>query len=176
VYGVEPADGSNLHSLDLLRRIKYPDRTTGEPSGDPTDQEAFTYNALGQQASKTDQNDSVHAFGFDVLGRPTGDAIGTLGTGVDGAVRRLGLTYDTLGRPENLTSFDAATGGTAVNQVRRLYNGLSQLINELPREPRKAGQRGLRQAHGGAVSGSTPAFGMLSSEMSGGANHSRLAA
>jgi len=108
--------------------------------------------------------------------RNTANAVPTLGADMDGAVRRLGFTLDTLGRPENLTSFDAATGGSVVNQVWRLYNGLSQLIQELPREPRKAGQRGLRQAHGGTVSGSTPAFGMAYSEMSGGANHSRLAA
>jgi len=42
--------------------------------------------------------------------RNTANAVPTLGIGVDGAVRRLGFTCDTLGRPENIVSFDAATG------------------------------------------------------------------
>ena len=71
VYGVGPSDGSKLHSLDLLRRIKYPDRTTGQPSGSATDQEAFTYNALGQKLTSSDQNGNVHGFAYYVPGRST---------------------------------------------------------------------------------------------------------
>jgi len=76
---------------------------------------------------------------------------------MDGAARRLGLATDTLGRPKNLTRFDVATGGAAVNQVRRLDNGLSQIVN-------------APQAHSGMVGGWTPVFGMTYSEMNGGAN------
>ena len=35
----------------------------------------------------TDRNGNVHPYSYDVLGRQTSDAVTTLGTGVDGAVR-----------------------------------------------------------------------------------------
>ena len=86
----------------------------------------------------------------------------TLVFGIDGAVRRLETTYDTLGQPFSLTSYDATSGGNVVNQVERFYNGLSQVTAEY-------------QSHSGAVNTSTtPKVQYAYSEMSGGANHSRL--
>jgi RHS repeat-associated protein len=88
----------------------------------------------------------------------------TLGSGVDGAVRRIETAYDGQGNPYLVTSYDAATGGSVVNQVRRAYNGLGQLTTEW-------------QAHSGTVNTSTtPAVGYTYSEMPSGANHSRLTA
>src|SRR5262249_45327111 len=85
-----------------------------------------------------------------------------LGTGVDGQVRRLETAYDTGGRPFLYTSYDAASGGNVVNQVQQVYNGLSQLITEY-------------QSHAGPVNPAvTPKVQYAYSEMSGGANHSRL--
>src|SRR5207248_2026517 len=69
-------------------------------------------------------------YSYDVLGRPTADAVTTLGNGVDGSVRRLEAAYDTAGRPYLYTSYDAASGGNIVNQVLQIYNGLGQLITE----------------------------------------------
>jgi len=86
----------------------------------------------------------------------------TLGAGVDGAIRRIEIAYDTAGRPFLYTSYDAATAGNIVNQVQQVYNGLGQLITEY-------------QEHSGAVNTSTSAkVQYVYSEMSGGANHSRL--
>ena len=89
------------------------------------------------------------------------DAVTTLASGVDGAVRRLETAYDTAGRPFLFSSYDAASGGNVVNQVQRVFNGLSQLTTEY-------------QAVSGAVNTSTtPKVQYAYSEMTGGANHSR---
>src|SRR5947209_6343973 len=105
---------------------------------------------------------NVHSYTFDVLGRTTADAVTTLGTGVDGSVRRLETAYDTGGRPYLYTSFDAATGGNIVNQVQQAYNGLGQLITE------------YQSASGAVNTSTTPKVQYAYSEMAGGANHSRL--
>lgn len=66
-----------------------------------------------------------------ILGRRTADTVTALGTGVDGAVRRIDSAYDTLGR---LTTVTARSGvpatSTAVNHVTREYNGFGQLTSE----------------------------------------------
>ena len=54
-----------------------------------------------------------------------------------------------------ITSYDAATGGTIVNQIQRAFNGLGQLTSEW-------------QEHGGAVSGSSPRVQYVYSEMADG--------
>ncbi|HXG13434.1 MAG TPA: RHS repeat domain-containing protein, partial [Gemmataceae bacterium] len=134
----------------------------GNPSTAAADSEKYTYNALGEVTTRTDRNGSVHAYSYDVLGRLTADAVTTLASGVDGAIRRIETAYDTAGRPFRFTSYDAPSGGNVVNQVERVYNGLGQLITEY-------------QAHAGAVDpATTPKVQYGYSEMAGGANHSRL--
>ena len=92
----------------------------------------------------------------------TSDAVTTLGTNVDGAVRRLTVAYDTADRPYLYTSYNAASGGSIVNQVQNVYNGLGQLT-------------GQYQEHGGAVNTATsPEVEYAYTEMAGGQNHSRL--
>ena len=72
------------------------------------------------------------------------------------------MSYDTAGRVEKLTSYDAASGGTVVNEVQRAYNGLGQLTKEY-------------QEHSGAVNtGTSLKVQYAYSEMASGANHSRL--
>ncbi len=160
VYGVTPGSGSDLASNDLLAAIKYPDRSTGAAS--TSQQETYTYNALGQVETKTDLNGNVHTYAYDDLGRVTSDAVTTLGTGVDGSVRRIDTAYDSAGRAYLFTSYDTDSGGNIVNQVQREFNGLGQLVAEY-------------QAHGGAVNTSTsPSVQYTYSEMASGANHSRL--
>jgi len=87
VYGVSPSDGSTITSNDLLREVRWPDKSTGAAS--TTYHELFSANALRERIAGTDRNGSIHAYSFDVVGRPTTDAVTTLGTGVDGSVRRL---------------------------------------------------------------------------------------
>jgi RHS repeat-associated protein len=160
VYGVTTAAGSAINSKDILAATQYPDPTTGNPSS--SQQVTYTANALSQTVTMTDRNGNVHTYTYDVLGRQTSDAVTTLGTGVDGAVRRIQTAYDSQGNPYLVTSYAAASGGGVVNQVERLYNGLGQLIAEY-------------QSHSGAVNlSTTPAVQYGYTLMAGGANNSRL--
>lgn len=84
--------------------------------------------AQGQVVAMTDRNGTVHGYSYDAVGRMTADAVTTLGTGVDGTIRRQEYRYDALGRGTLLTAYDAVEGGAVVNEVRRAYNGLGQLV------------------------------------------------
>jgi RHS repeat-associated protein len=79
-----------------------------------------------------------------LLGRRTQDRVVTLGSGVDGAVRRIETAYNKRGHVERITSFDSATtgSGNVVNEVFVLYNGFGQAIDTY-------------QSHAGAVNLST---------------------
>jgi YD repeat-containing protein len=159
VFGVTQS-GSGLTSNDVVSATQYPDPSTGAASS--SQQETVTVNALGQTVTSTDRNGTTHTLSYDVLGRVVSDAVTTLGSGVDGAVRRIETAYDAQGNAYLVTSYDAASGGSVVNQVQRAFNGLGQLTAEW-------------QAHGGAVNVSTsPKVQYAYSEMPSGADHSRL--
>ena len=71
----------------------------------------------------TDQNGTKHIYVFDNLTRLTADQVATLGTGVDGLVRCIGMAYADLGRVTLITSYkDPAADGNVVNQVQRFYD------------------------------------------------------
>lgn len=161
-YGVTIADGHYVNSNDLLLTEKYPDKADGMPSDDAADQVSYVYSAIGQRISMTDRNGNVHDYSFDAVGRPTADVVSTLGSGVDGSVRRLDTAYDSAGRAYLFTS-RAGTSDTAtiVNQVQRGFNGLGQLTSEA-------------QGHTSAGAGSAPTVNYAYSEMAGGVNHSRM--
>jgi YD repeat-containing protein len=160
VYGVTTASGSGVNSNDILSAVQHPDPTTGNPSA--SQQDSQLVNALGQVIQATDRNGNVHNYTYDVLGRLTSDAVTTLGTGVDGSVRRIEYGYDSQGNNNLITSYDAVTGGNIVNQVQRTFNGLGQLTGEY-------------QSHSGAVVvGTTPQVQYAYAEMSGGQNNSHL--
>lgn len=74
----------------------------------------------------------------------TQDRVTTVGTGVDGSVRRIAMTYEVRGMREILTSYDHPDvgSGNVVNEVQFAYNDFRQLITDY-------------QAHGGAVNTST---------------------
>ncbi len=128
VYGVATATGSLVNSNGLLWKIVQPDASAV----------TYTYNALGEAVGATDANGTVHSYTYDVLGRQRSDAVVALGTGVDGAVRRVETDYDALGRAIRFTTYNAAAGGAIVNQVEREFNGFGQITAEY-------------QKHGGAV-------------------------
>src|SRR5262249_9110333 len=152
VYGTSSGSSDDITSNDVLKELRYPDKSTGAASS--SEKEVYAVNALGQQKTKTDRNGNVHTYSFDKLGRLTSDAVTTLGTGVDGAVRRIETAYDTQGNPYLFTSYDAASAGNIVNQVQREFNGLAQLTKEY-------------QSHSGAVViATTPKVQYAYSEMS----------
>jgi len=152
---------SPIVSNDILKEMRYPDASSGASSSSEKDQ--YTYNQLNQIITFTDRNGNVHTYGYDILGRPISDAVTTLGSGVDGTVRRIETAYDTQGNAYLFTSYDAASGGSIVNQVQREFNGLCQLITEW-------------QAVGGAVNTSTSPKVQYAYSFapSGSTNHSRL--
>jgi RHS repeat-associated protein len=160
VYGVTQGSGSAVDSNDVVGATRWPDPSSGAASSGQ--QETTTVNALGQTLTMSDRNGSTHTLTMDVLGRVVSDAVTTLGSGVDGGVRRIETAYDGQGNAYLVTSYDAASGGSVVNQVQRAFNGLGQLVTEY-------------QEHGGAVNTSTSAKVQYAwSEMASGANHSRL--
>ena len=152
VYGTTLTD-SDIARNDLLRAVIYPDSDdVASPLGNGPDavydRVEHRYNRQGQLKETKDQNGSIHAFEFDKLGRQTHDRITTVGTGVDGAVRRVSTTFDVRSLVEKITSYDNATigSGNVVNEIVREYNDLAMVVNEL-------------QEHGGAKDANTPYVG-----------------
>jgi YD repeat-containing protein len=128
VYGTTLAD-SQVARSDLLRAEIYPDSDdTSDWLGDGDDRVydrvEYAYNRQGQVVSKKDQNETVHAYDYDKLGRQTQDRVIQLGPGAHGLVRRIARTYDLRGLPETITSFTNASlgSGDIVNQVQIEYN------------------------------------------------------
>ena len=124
------------------------DSPLGKGSDGVYDRVEHRYNRQGQVKETKDQNGTVHTFEFDQLGRPTHDRVTTLGSGVDGAVRRASTTDEVRGLVEKITTYDnAAVGsGSVVNEVVREYNDLGLIVKEY-------------QEYSGAKSGSTPYVG-----------------
>ena len=164
IYGVTTSN-SGLNSNDILSSVEYPNTSTGNPGTTSAYIESYNYDALGELTKKTQRTGSVHQYSYDALGRMTSDNVITLGGGVNGSIRRLDYAVDTGGRLSTATSYAGTTTATIVNQVMRLYNGLGQLTQEY-------------QSHTGAVvtsgTAATPSVQYTYSEMSGGANNSRL--
>jgi YD repeat-containing protein len=137
VYGATLADSDVASSL-LKRKEIYPGSVSG------SDVVLFAYNRQGQVTQQDDQGGTVRAFDFDKLGRQTQDRVTALGTGVDGAVRRIATGYEVRGMRSAITSLDnAAVGsGTVVNEATFEYNDFAQLATEY-------------QSHSGSVNTST---------------------
>ncbi len=137
VYGTTLTDSAIASSLLKVAEV-YPD------SVDSDDRIKFTYNRQGEVVTKTDQNGTVHSYDFDKLGRRTQNRVTTLGTGVDGAVKRIATTFEVRGMVQNITSYDNATvgSGSIVNDVQRTYNAFGQATADY-------------QSHSGAVNVAT---------------------
>ena len=117
-YGVARAD--------LLLYVDYPDSVSG------SDRVQYNYNRLGQVREIIDQRGNVRFMLYDGLGRLTTDRVSTLGSGTDGAVRRIDYAYEVRGMLQTISSYDepSAGSGTLLNEVQLTYNDFSQLITE----------------------------------------------
>jgi YD repeat-containing protein len=62
-----------------LISVKYSNKSTGAASTNASDQNSFTYDALGEMKAKVDQNGTTYTYGRDILGRMTSGAV-TLAT------------------------------------------------------------------------------------------------
>jgi RHS repeat-associated protein len=124
--------GTTVNSNDLLASVWFPDASSGSASN--ASAQFYSYNAQGQALTYNDQNNTQHVYIYDILGRKTKDAV-TLASGsaVDGTIMAQGISFDTGGRPNALTSYNS-TSATAdsniLNQVLETYNGLGQLTGE----------------------------------------------
>jgi YD repeat-containing protein len=128
LYGVSLAGSgaSAISSNDLLSSVKYPNTATG----DPGPAESTTYNITGQVVTSTDRNGTIHAYGYDVLGRLGSDTATTLGSGVDSSIHRLGYGYDVWGNTTHFESYSDTAGSSLANDVIRTYDSLGRLTNE----------------------------------------------
>ena len=94
------------------------------------------YNRQGARVAMKDQNETVHEYTYDHLGRLTRDAATELGGDIDGWVRRIERTYEIRGMLETVTSYETpqAEGGSSsgegdiVNQIKLTYNDLGRLV------------------------------------------------
>ncbi|MCY2999550.1 MAG: PEP-CTERM sorting domain-containing protein [Planctomycetota bacterium] len=125
LYEARTASGSAINSNEWQIGIRYPDPITGQATA--LQQDSYRLNAQGSRISMTNRNGTVHSYGYDPLGRRVSDAVTTLGTGVDGSVRRIDVGFDEAGQTGSITSYDAAVGGNVVNQVAQEFNGFGQL-------------------------------------------------
>jgi YD repeat-containing protein len=144
VYGVTTST-SYINDNGLLATVKYPDKSTGAASTSGSDQNSFTYNALGEATTRVDQNGTTHTYSRDVLGRILSDAVAVPSgnpQAVDTAVLRRETSYNTQGTVHQLTTYNAASSGSVVNQLQRAYNNFGQLTAEY-------------QEHAGSVNTST---------------------
>src|SRR4029450_9134642 len=105
------------------RKEIYPDSVDGD------DEIRFEYNRQGEVTEVRDQNGTVHAYNYDKLGRQTHDRVTALGSGGDGAVRRISTTYEVRGMREKIISYNGETvgSGSVVNEVLFTYNDFGQL-------------------------------------------------
>jgi len=76
--------------------MNYPDSTGGN------DRIALTYDRQAAITTRRDQRGTIHCFNYDGLGRMIHDRVTSLGTSVEGAVRRLSATFDVRGLVKNL--------------------------------------------------------------------------
>ncbi len=147
VYGTTRVD-SEIATSTLKWAEIYPDSDDTTALGNGTDgvydRIEFRYDRQQRVIQVKDQQETVHAFDFDALGRQTQDRVTALGSGVDSAVRRIATEYDVLGRKSRTTWYDNPTvgSGSIVNDLAFVYDDFGQLITEY-------------QEHGGAVNTST---------------------
>jgi len=136
-------EDSGVARTDLLRAKMYP----GDVAADGTILRSlsYTYDRQGRNIGTTDANGTGHDFNLDKLGQILEDRVVTLGTSVDGAVRRISRAYDARGLVSSITSHDDPTvgAGSVVNQVVNEYDAFGQQTADI-------------QSHDGAADGSTP--------------------
>jgi RHS repeat-associated protein len=113
----------------LLRAIKYPDSANGGSTlasidSDSSDVVSFAYNALGEPVYKKDQIGGVIERDVDTAGRESHTRVTTLGSGLNGAVRRISTTYTSRSQVDAVTQYDNATvgSGSIVDQVDYSYD------------------------------------------------------
>ncbi|MDR0610649.1 MAG: hypothetical protein LBG58_11100, partial [Planctomycetaceae bacterium] len=146
---VNPATGNQVtkylyedsYNASLQTSAIYPDSTDTTSTG--TDQVKTTYYLDSNSKTQTDQNGSVRTFLYDSYRRPIVDSVTTLGSNVDGTVRKISRTYTTQGALEKVSSIDLTNA--VLNEVKYEYDANLKL-------------KKLQQSYSGAVTTSTPSL------------------
>ena len=104
VYGTDKGGIAPLiYRNDLLRAVIYPDSDdVADPLGNGPDgtydRVEYRHNRQGQRIEMKDQNETVHEYLYDGLGRSLGDKVTVpAGSAVDQGVLWIGRTYDVRG-------------------------------------------------------------------------------
>ncbi len=158
IYGTDANEASPaVWRNDVLVAIIYSDSddtynaggAAGSKLGNGTDttydRVEYTFDYAGRKLTEKDQRGVVRTKSYNSVGQFLSDGVTTLPAGVDGAVRRLEFAYDDLSRRQKVTSYDAASAGNVVNEVKYTFDGWG-------------GEQKCEQAHAGAVTGGTPAY------------------
>jgi RHS repeat-associated protein len=127
------------YDASLQTSAIYPDSSDTNSNG--TDQVKNTYHLDGNIKTQTDQNGNVRTFSYDAYRRRIADSVTTVGTGVDGAVRKIAQTYTTQGALEKVSSMDSTNA--VLNEVKYEYDANLKL-------------KKLQQSYSNAVTTSTP--------------------
>ncbi|MCC6230521.1 MAG: RHS repeat-associated core domain-containing protein [Phycisphaerales bacterium] len=132
VGAVSTSSDSLVASNSLLLRVRYPQESgdhAGEEGGVGTTslQVRYSYNRLGELRSVIDQNTTSHVYRRDTLGRVESDTADDVPEGIDVAVLRIGVAYDSFGRTDAVTSYSDESGSTTANAVKFTYSPLWQI-------------------------------------------------
>jgi RHS repeat-associated protein len=134
VYGTTLSD-SGVASFELLRAKIYPDSDdAASPLGNGLDglydRVEYRYDRLGELTELKDQNETVHAYEYDKLGRLLHDKVTVVGDGIDDAILRISREYEVRGMLKTVTSADGVDpeDSEVVNQVKLTYNEFGLLI------------------------------------------------
>ncbi|MGD9789023.1 MAG: hypothetical protein AB7Q00_07955 [Phycisphaerales bacterium] len=109
---------SVIASGDLLFKVQYPESSGG------SDVVQYAYNAQGQQIWKKDQLGCIIESTFDTGGRETIRTATDLGSGsgLNGDVRRVEMSYTDRGQVDTVTQYDATSSGNVTDQVQYTYD------------------------------------------------------
>ena len=118
-YGVTLAE-SEVANGDAIRSVTHADGGMV----------LFEYDRMGGKTRATDQNGSIHDYHFNQGGQLVADVVDTLGSAVDGSVRRIEWTYDHRRRLDKTTCLDAVSAGSVVNEIQYVYNAFGQVTSE----------------------------------------------
>ncbi len=120
LYAAAPAN--------LLSEVRYPNESTGVAGTTREYKVLYTYDRLGELASVEDQNETLHEYTRDDLGRVTLDDVTlAMSSPIDDWVLSIGVDYDDFGRLEKVTSYTTTAHSTVKNQAEFAYSPLWQI-------------------------------------------------
>ena len=147
-----PCNGGLPTSIPPINLTTVTDSATGITS---------TYDRQGKVVQTVNAAGTTHQFTYDTEGRQIADSVTAVGTGINTSVLRIEDHYDVRGLLTSVLSYDAASGGSVVNDVEMTYNDFGQLNSE-------------QEEHRGEVTGTSLAVGYTYNGTNGGGTQQSL--